>query len=245
MVNLLLAELLKLKRSKMMLISMIGSAVAPFMVVVASYIHMTTKQPAKPVVFEQLFFETNLYTLLVIGVPLYGVVTAYLINREFIEDTLKSLLTIPVSRFMFLASKLVLLLGWMLLLTLLAWSLTLGLGALLGFDGLSSALVAGSFRRFVIGGLLLFALSTPTVLICLWMKSYVPTIIFTIVITMINVMMANSEHRGLFPWSAVRDIVDGTLPVEHPPEFSYAVIAATSVVGLIASLVYFKRTDIH
>ncbi|MGR5880071.1 ABC transporter permease [Bacillus pacificus] len=40
MVNLLYTELLKLKRSNMFLISIIGAGVAPFLVVVASYIHI-------------------------------------------------------------------------------------------------------------------------------------------------------------------------------------------------------------
>lgn len=43
LVNLLYTELLKLKRSNMFLISIIGAGVAPFLVVVASYIHIKQK----------------------------------------------------------------------------------------------------------------------------------------------------------------------------------------------------------
>ncbi|WP_179866030.1 ABC transporter permease, partial [Bacillus pseudomycoides] len=82
MVNLLYTELLKLKRSYMLLISIMGAAVAPFMVVVASYISIKTKHPTPTIVFEQLFNEVTLYTVVVIGVPLFGVITAYLFNRE-------------------------------------------------------------------------------------------------------------------------------------------------------------------
>ncbi|WP_176545592.1 ABC transporter permease, partial [Bacillus pseudomycoides] len=81
--------------------------VAPFMVVVASYISIKTKHPTPTIVFEQLFNEVTLYTVVVIGVPLFGVITAYLFNREYAEDTLKNLLTIPVSRIKFLISKLI------------------------------------------------------------------------------------------------------------------------------------------
>lgn len=69
MVDLVYTELLKLKRSKMFLISIIGAAVAPFMVVVASYIHMKTKQPTPFIQFDELFDNTSLYTVLIIGVP--------------------------------------------------------------------------------------------------------------------------------------------------------------------------------
>lgn len=97
MVNLLYTELLKLKRSNMFLISIIRASVAPVLVVVASYIHIKTKQPTPTILFHQLFTEVNLYTTLVMGFPLYGVVVAYLFTREYTEDTLKHLLAIPVS----------------------------------------------------------------------------------------------------------------------------------------------------
>ncbi|PFJ09055.1 bacitracin ABC transporter permease, partial [Bacillus cereus] len=76
LVNLLYTELLKLKRSHMFLISILGASVVPFMVVVASFVSLKTKHPTPTIVFSQLFGEVNLYTVLIIGVPLYGVVTA-------------------------------------------------------------------------------------------------------------------------------------------------------------------------
>lgn len=245
MVDLVYTELLKLKRSKMFLISIIGAAVAPFMVVVASYIHMKTKQPTPFIQFDELFDNTSLYTVLIIGVPLYGVVTAYLFNREYMEDTLKNLLTIPVPRTSLIMSKLLLLFMWMMMLTSVAWGLTLILGMLGRFEGLSTSLVLGSLKQFSIGGGLLFILSTPMILVTLVAKNYVPTIIFTIVITLINVMTANSEHRGLFPWAAAGDIANHTLLPTYPAEYSYVSIAATSVIGFIATLIYFKKADIQ
>ncbi|MFD2445352.1 ABC transporter permease [Bacillus sp. CGMCC 1.16607] len=241
MVNLLFTEFLKLKRSTMLLISVIGAAVVPFMVVVASYFH----KPTPPIKFEELFFQANLYTVLVIGVALYGVVTAYLFNREYIENTLKNLLTIPVSRFNFIISKLLLLFIWIMLLTFVAWGLTFLLGILFQFDGLSRSLIFKSIKQFSIGGGLLFILSPPVILITLVMKNYVPPIIFTILITLINVMSGYSEHRGLFPWAAAGDIANNTLLPTYPPEYSYIAIAGTSVIGLIATIVYFKKVDIH
>lgn len=245
MVNLLYTELLKLKRSKMFLISIIGAAVAPFMIVFASYVHMKTDKPSTPITFYDLFYDANLYTFLVIGVPLYGVVTAYLFNREYAEDTLKNLLTIPVSRISFIISKLLLLFMWIIMLTSVAWALTLCFGLLGSFEGLSFSLMIVSFKQFLIGGILLFTLSTPIILIIIMLKNYVPSIIFTIAITMINVMVANSEHRDLFPWSAAGDIARNELLPTYPPQYSYIVIFATSFIGLIALITYFKKVDIQ
>lgn len=155
----------------MFLISIIGAGVAPFLVVVASYIHIKTKQPTPTIWFHQLFTEVNLYTTLVIGFPLYGVVVAYLFTREYAEDTLKNLLTIPVSRISFIISKFIILFLWIMMLTLVAWSLTLILGLLGNFPGFNTTLLLGSFLKFLICGGLLFLLSSPIVLLTLVMKS--------------------------------------------------------------------------
>ncbi|WP_142344505.1 ABC transporter permease [Bacillus cereus] len=238
MVNLLYTELLKLKRSNMFLISIIGAGVAPFLVVVASYIHIKTKQPTPTIWFHQLFTEVNLYTTLIIGFPLYGVVVAYLFTREYTEDTLKHLLTIPVSRISFIISKFILLFLWIMMLTLL-------LGLIGGFPEFSITLLLGSLVKFLICGGLLFLLSSPIVLLTLVMKTYVPPIILTIIITMTNLMIVNSKHKDLFPWTATLDIANNELQPTYPPEYSYIIIAVTAIFGFITTLFYFKRVDIH
>ena len=223
----------------MFLISILGAAVAPFVVVVATYVH----EPATP--FKELFYNVNLYTVLIIGVPLYGVVTSYLFNREYTENTLKNILTTPVSRVSFIMSKTLLLFMWIMMLTVTAWGITLVLGVLTQFNGLNISVLTESLKQFSIGGLLLFILSSPIILLTLVMKNYVPTIIFTVVITLINVMGGNSEHRALFPWAAAGDIANNTLPPTYPPEYSYIGIIATALIGFTAMIVYFKKVDIH
>ncbi len=230
----------------MFLISMIGATVSPLMMAIATYMHIQTKPSAPETMdFYTFFINVNLYTVLVIGVPLYGVVTAYLFNREYTENTLKNLLTIPVSRFHLILSKFLLLFIWIMILTIVAWGLALLFGVLLSLPGLSSFLLLQSFMKFLMAGGLLFLLSTPMVLLTLVMKTYVPPIILTIVITMINVMIANSEHKDLFPWTAILDIVNNELQLTYPPEYSYVIVTATSIIGFLTTIFYFKKVDIH
>src|SRR5699024_8297988 len=106
-------------------------------------------------------------------------------------------------------------------------------------DGLSFSLLTESLKQFSIGGILLFILSSPIIILTLVMNNYVPTIIFTVVITLINVMGGNSEHRALFPWAAAGDIANDTLLPTYPPEYSYIGIVSTALIGFIAMTVYF------
>src|SRR5699024_7025458 len=158
-------------------------------VVIAKYVN----EPSTP--FKELFYNVNVYTVLILGAPLYGVVTTYLFNREYVENTIKNIVTIPVSRISCIMSRTHLLSTWSMMLAVRAWFLTVFLGLLTQFDGLDISLLVESFKEFSIGGVLLFILSTPIILVTLVMKNYVPTIIFTVVITLINVMGGSSEHR--------------------------------------------------
>src|SRR5699024_6669363 len=103
----------------MFLLSISGAAVAPLVVVVATYVN----EQSTP--FNELFYNVNLYTFLIIVALLYGVVTTYLFNLEYVENTIKNILTIPVSRVSFIMSKTLLLFMWFMMLTMIAWFLTL------------------------------------------------------------------------------------------------------------------------
>lgn len=192
-----------------------------------------------------MFSDVNVYILLLSGVPLYGVITTYLFNREYTEDTLKHLLIIPVSRINILISKLIILFLWIMTLTLVAWGVMFCLGLLGQFEGLSLLLIKKSLGQFLIGGSLLFMLSMPDILITIVLKNYVPSIVFTMGVVLINLMTANSEYRGLFPWAAAGDISREMLLPTFPLEYSYIVIFATSFIGLIALITYFNKVDIH
>jgi bacitracin transport system permease protein len=244
LVNLLITELLKLKRARMFLISLVGASAAPIMVFIGS-LDYRVRKPGEPFYFEQAFADTNLYVLLLIGVLLYGVITAFLFNREYVEDTLKSLLTIPVPRTELIVSKLILLLLWIQILSFVAWGLTFILGLIGQYDALSPGLLWNSWMKYMMGGCLLFLLSTPTIFVTLLFKNYVPTIIFTAVVTMCNVALANREYKVLFPWSAVHVVVENGFIPGYPAFYSYAAILLTSAVGFIATVVYFNKSDIH
>lgn len=243
LVNLLYTELLKLKRSKMFLVSIIGASAAPIMMFIA-YLSQMKRDPEEVIPFEISFYNTNLNVMLLLGVLLYGVITAYLFNREFVEDTLKNLLTIPVSKGALIASKMLMLFIWILLLTMVAWVLTLGFGFFIKSDGVSAAVLLSSLRDYVLGAVLMFLLSTPTIWVTFLFKNYVPTIMFTAVITLGNVTVISSDYKALFPWSAAHVIVTQSYVADYPPLYSFIAVGITSLFGLVASVLYFNRMDI-
>jgi bacitracin transport system permease protein len=227
-----------------MLLSIIGMASAPFLCFMAS-LTKKAKRPDIPLPFKEFVSESHLYIFMLIAVFLFGIITAYLFNREYVEGALKNLLTIPISRISLIVSKWVLLFFWIMTLTVVAWVLTMIFGIVGPFEGLSNSEVMKALKEYMIGGILLFLLTTPIILITLIFNNYVTIIVFTIVITMLNLLSYGSEYSALFPWSAVRVIAAHSYFPEFPPVYSYISIFLTSMLGLVATLVYFKKVDIR
>ena len=76
------------------------------------------------------------------------------------------------------------------------------------------------------------------------MKSYVPPIILTVIITMTNLMLVNSKHKDLFPWTATLDIANNELQPTYPPEYSYIIIKEQRFSDLLQHY-SILRVDIH
>ena len=246
MVDLLYCEILKLKRSKMFLFSIMGAAAAPVMCFIGCIKSKLQYYPDGIITFGKMFSETNLYTLVLVGVTLYGVITAYLFSREYTENTLKSILTIPVAKTKFFVGKHIVLFLWIMALTLISWLLTFILGVIVQLEGLDLRILFDSLGHYLSGGFLVYLLTTPFVLITLWFKNLVPTIIFSVIITMGNAAVLNDvDFVSLYPWSATYVIASGEVVTKYPLVDSYLVVFALSIIGFAASLAYFRKMDIR
>ena len=120
MYNVVSGEFLKLKRSKMFLICILGSFTAPIMVFIG-LIKSRLENPAMIITYGDLLDETNMYVVLLFGLVVYVVIAAYLFSREYTEHTLKSVISAPVSRSKYVTGKYIMFFIWVMLLTMVAW----------------------------------------------------------------------------------------------------------------------------
>lgn len=243
MADLLYCEILKCKRSKMFLLSLLGTIPAPLMSFV-SYIQMKIERPEKIVTMEIMFSNTNLYITLLIGMLLYSVIASYLFSREYTENTLKSILTIPINKTRLLLTKFIMLFLWVMTLTITAWALVLIFCLIGGSEEQSLNIMLVAFGEYILGGLLLFLGLTPIVFITLLYKNLIPAIIAAASITMVNIAISNSEHRAIWPWAAIDVIASGTVIPEYSILVSYIAVIGTCVIGFVASIIYFKNKDV-
>lgn len=249
MVNLLYTELLKLRRSYMFIISLIGAFVAPFLDYIMYYQYK--KEKSVNVSINEFADQTNMFVMILIGTMLYGLIATYLFNREYEEDTLKNLLTIPVNRTKLVFSKMILLFGWIEILSIFAVVLTIIFSFLGGFKGITIENILSIVKDFILGGAISFLLTMPVILITLLFKNYVPSIVFTIFVTIGSVIILNSEKVVFYPWGSAYMLVTSKVSLEELTKAAETsiytpliVILLTFIVSLISTISFFRKQDI-
>ncbi len=244
MVDILYCEFFKLKRSKMLLISILGQMVAPIMVFVG-LIKARIRDPQTIITYGEMLEQTNLYVLMLFGVVVYGAIVAYLFSREYTENTLKSVLSLPVSKISFVIGKFLMFFIWIMILTVVAWSSTLFLSIIGSATNFSLHVIIESLKQYFIGAVLLFLTMSPFVFITLWFKNLIPPVIAGATVAMINVALSNEDLAVLFPWSSPYLIASGKIvKYQYPESLALLLIVITFLLGFVASLIYFKKEDV-
>ena len=232
-------EFLKLKRSKIFLLSILGAILPPFLMFIA----VTSFDEGNT--FEMLFTNVNMYMSAMFAVLIFAIIISYLFGREYNEHTLKTMLTIPVSRGKFLASKYMMFLMWVVILTMVTSFSTLVFGFIAGLDGFSLKLFIDSFAQLLFANVLLFLTFSPFVFISLVVTNMVPAMVGGAGLSLVNLMVYGQNWAPFVPWVCPYLIASGEI-AEYSTSIavSYGIILATFLIGLAISHIYFTRTDV-
>ena len=232
-------EFLKLKRSKIFLLSLMGAILPPFLMFIA----VTAFGEGNT--FELLFTNVNMYMSALFAVLLFAIIISYLFGREYNEHTLKTMLTIPISRGKFLISKYIMFLVWIVILTVVTSISTLIFGFAAGLEGFSINLFAESFAQLLYANVLLFLTFSPFVFISLFITNMVPAMVGGATLTLVNLMVHGQNWAPFVPWVCPYLIASGEI-AEYSASIivSYGIILATFAIGLAVSYIYFTKTDV-
>ena len=232
-------EFLKLKRSRIFLLSLMGAILPPLLMFIA----VTSFDEGQT--FEALFTNVNMYMSAMFAVLIFTIIISYLFGREYNEHTLKTMLTIPVSRAKFLVSKYIMFLVWIVILTIVTSISTLIFGFAAGLDGFSIKLYADSFAQLLYANVLLFLTFSPFVFISLFITNMVPAMVGGAGLTLVNLLVYGQNWAPFVPWVCPYLIASGEI-AEYTTSItvSYGIILATFVIGLVISYIYFTKTDV-
>ena len=232
-------EFLKLKRSNIFLLSLGGAVLPPLLMFIA----VTAFEEGST--FDMLFTNVNMYMSALFAVLLFAIIIAYLFGREYNEHTLKTMLTIPISRGKFLLAKYVMFLVWILILTVVTSLSTVIFGFVAGLDGFTLKLFIDSFAQLLYANVLLFLTFSPFVFLSLFITNMVPAMVGGASLTLVNMLIYGQTWAPYVPWVCPYLISSGEIAeYSASVSVSYGIILATFVIGLAISYIYFTKKDV-
>lgn len=95
----------------MLFISILGVMATPCMLLIEA-LQTHFKHPEQLFTLANIYSNSLLYTMLLINMMIYVVITAYLFSREYTENSIKMILPIPVTRKSFITGKFIVLFLW-------------------------------------------------------------------------------------------------------------------------------------
>lgn len=232
-------EFLKLKRSNIFLLSLMGAILPPLLMFIAVVAFGEGDS------FDMLFANVNMYMSALFAVLLFAIIISYLFGREYNEHTLKTMLTIPISRGKFLLSKYLMFLAWILILTIVTSISTLVFGFAAGLDGFTLKLFIDSFSKLLFANVLLFLTFSPFVFLSLFITNMVPAMVGGATLALVNILIYNQTWSPFVPWICPYLIASGEIAKYTTDiSMSYGIILATFIIGLAISYIYFTKKDV-
>ncbi len=232
-------EFLKLKRSNIFLLSLMGAVLPPLLMFIAVFAFDEGST------FDMLFTNVNMYMSALFAIMLFSIMISYLFGREYNEHTLKTLMTIPISRGKFLISKYAMFLVWILILTVVTSLSSLVFGFIAGLEGFTLKLFIDSFAQLLFANVLLFLTFSPFVFISLLITNMVPAMVGGAGLTLVNMLIYGQTWAPYVPWVCPYLIASGEIAeYATSPTVSYGVILVTFLIGLAISYIYFTKTDL-
>ncbi|GEM_PF-2994533 len=235
-------ELKKLKKAPMIWISFLGVSISP---ILNALIFYYLKQLFKDsITWEAFLIQSISFIAVFIGILLFSLTATYVFGREYTENTIKTLFTIPLSRESIIIAKLVILLLWSLTLVLFAFLITIPMGFIIRASDLSLTLMINSLIQYLIVGLMLYALLPIVSLVTMLTRGYIPAMALAGIMTMIGLILLNSDFSIYFPWSIPGIYTIQLTQGEYLPSSSYMIMAGTFLISSIANLTYVRLADI-
>ncbi|HRV90993.1 MAG TPA: ABC transporter permease [Anaerolineae bacterium] len=249
-------ELLKVRRSRMPLYTLLGFALAPL---AGGFFMIVLKDPelarrvgiisAKAqIVAGAADWPTYLGFLAqataVGGFILFSLIVSWVFGREFADYTVKDLLALPTPRSSLVLAKFIVVAVWSAVLTAMIFVIGVGVGQVVGLPPAPAGVWGPGTVVLAITAGLTIALVTPVAFFASAGRGYLPPMGAAILVVVLTQIIAAAGWGDYFPWSipALYAGIGGVQSLTLSP-ISYALVGATGLVGVIATLVWWELAD--
>ena len=248
MADIIYCEWLKLRRSNIVLIGVLGSFIVPFLVII-NEIRICLLYKETTLSLNWIYEDTIMYIMLLFGPLVMEVVATYLISREYTEKTLKTIFVVPLKRGQFMMGKIIMLLILVLLFMTLTWLdiVVISIVSSLFFEvsQITFLSVIYVLVQMIKGGMLLFMTLTPFIYIAMRAKGTLIPFVIIAAGSLLNVVLSGSPVAGYYPWTITYLLQTGRLGQSGcPPVIGIAILIFVCIFGICISILRFQREDI-
>ncbi len=178
------------------------------------------------------------------GMMVFSFVASWVFGREFVDGTVKDLLSVPVSRSSIVVAKFSVYALWCLALAALVYLAGLGLGALVGLPEGSPATLLRGTASVAAASLMVIAVVTPIALLAGVGRGYLPPLGGAVLALVLSQVVGATGWGDYFPW-AVPALYAGAAGPEAARlgPISFLLVIVTGVAGGIGTFVWWKLAD--
>lgn len=255
--QILSTELIKLRRARVFSISIGFFIFIPLMLGLLMYIAQNPAMAAKMGIAgaKASMFSDNSWSsyflvlnqsVAVIGLIGFGFICTWVFGREHIDHTFKDILALPVSRHSFVAAKLILVLLWCILLSLVMFISGLVVGKLAGVNSWDATTLSKAASGFFSTGFLCVLLITPVALITSIGRGIFLPLVF-IIFTVFTAQFAAIGGAGAYyPWAipGINTIPADSTEISLEPA-SYIILGLTGIAAYMGTVLWWKKADHH
>jgi ABC-2 type transport system permease protein len=249
-------ELLKVRRSRMPLISALGFALAPL---AGGFFMLVMKDPALAQRMGMIsakaqivagaadwptYFSLLAQAVAVGGILLFSLLASWVFGREWSDHTLKDLLALPTPRRSIVLAKFVVTGLWALLLALVVYLLGLVVGALVGLPPASTQVFVQGTLTLAGAAALTILLVPPVAFFAGVGRGYLAPMGAAIFLLILAQVIAAAGWGEYFPWSVPALHAGMAGPEMGQMEaISYGLVLLTALAGIAATLLWWERAD--
>lgn len=247
-------EVFKMRKSKMIWLTLVIFTIAPLM---ASFFMYILKEPelarksgllgAQAELYGEASWSTYFSFLTQIiavgGIIVFGFVTSWIFGREYTDRTAKDLVALPYSRSFVVLAKYIATIIACLCLSMYIIIIGFLLGWIINIPEWSMTVAMTGIQEMMIATVLTILLSAPVAFFACYGKGYLAPIGFVILMVVFSQIIGAIGYGQYFPW-AIPALYSGISGVETTLTLaSIIIIGMTSIVGALATFIWWNYAE--
>jgi len=249
-------ELLKARRSRMPVITLLAFSLAPlaggFFMWVLKDPEMARRMGVISLKAQVVAGTADWPTYMSIlaqavaigGVILFSLITSWVFGREWVDHTINDLLALPTRRSAVVLAKFLVIVFWSAVLTLVIFLISMGMGMLLNLPQAPAGLFQQSAARLAVTTGLTILLVTPISFAASAGRGYLPPMGIAILAIILAQLVAAAGWGDYFPWS-IPALYSGMAGPAYADigAASFLLVFLTSLAGFAATLAWWEWAD--